>query len=248
MDAAEALRNTYAWFEVNSGWAQPDDDNLAEWVADGVCRCPDECIVAPDAWCEHGLASWWLIVQDLRDYSGGTSMNDLGRIWEWFADTSCKGYSPIYDRICRFVANDDDVLALAHEAPPAAHQPNVLLGVVHYLLLGGLDHPLAAVYAGESDADPGPLFRDLCLTHRTEVLELMETRRTQTNECGRSAVIGPALTWVAQQFGAPIALLDVGASAGLNLGCDRYLLDYGSAGTTGPADADGAHRLHGARR
>ena len=58
MTAAEAIRNTFAWFEVNSGWAQPDDDNLAEWVADGACRCPDECIVAPDGWCEHGLASW----------------------------------------------------------------------------------------------------------------------------------------------------------------------------------------------
>ena len=61
----EAIRNAYAWFEVNSGWAQPDDDNLAEWVADGVCRCPDDCIVSPDGWCEHGLASWWLIVQSL---------------------------------------------------------------------------------------------------------------------------------------------------------------------------------------
>ena len=165
-------------------------------------------------------------------------MNDLGRIWEWFADTSCKGYSPLYDRICRVVAEDDDVLALALEAPPAAHQPNVLLGVVHYLLLDGLDHPLAAVYAGESDADPGPLFRDVCLSNRTAVLELMETRRTQTNECGRSAVIGPALTWAAQRFGAPLAMLDVGASAGLNLGCDRYFLDYGPAGSTGPADAE----------
>ena len=66
--AAEAIRNTYAWFEVNSGWAQPDPENLAEWVADGVCRCPDECIVAPDAWCEHGLASWWLIVQALDEH------------------------------------------------------------------------------------------------------------------------------------------------------------------------------------
>jgi hypothetical protein len=162
---------------------------------------------------------------------------ELGRIWEWFADTSCKGYSPLYDRICRFVADDEELLALVQEAPPPAHQPNVLLGVVHYLLLGGLEHPLAAVYAGQSDADPGPLFRDVCLSHRAEVLALMETRRTQTNECGRSAVIGPALTWVAQQYGAPLALLDVGASAGLNLGCDRYLLDYGAAGTTGPADA-----------
>ena len=65
MNAARALRKTYAWFEVNSGWAQPDDENLAEWVAEGVSRCPDECIVAPDGWCEHGLASWWLIAQDL---------------------------------------------------------------------------------------------------------------------------------------------------------------------------------------
>ena len=65
--AAEAIRNAHAWFEVNSGWAPPDEDNLAEWVADGVCRCPDECIVAPDAWCEHGLASWWLILRALDD-------------------------------------------------------------------------------------------------------------------------------------------------------------------------------------
>jgi hypothetical protein len=63
--AAEAIRNAFAWFEVNSGWAQPDDENLAEWVADGVCRCPDDCIVAPGSWCEHGLASWWLIVRSL---------------------------------------------------------------------------------------------------------------------------------------------------------------------------------------
>lgn len=64
--SAEAIRNAHAWFEVNSGWAPPDDDTLAEWVADGVCRCPDECMVAPDAWCEHGLASWWLILRALR--------------------------------------------------------------------------------------------------------------------------------------------------------------------------------------
>jgi len=113
----------------------------------------------------------------------------------------------------------------------------VLLGVVHYLLLDGLDHPLADVYAGRNGADPGPLFRDLCLTHRADVLALMETRRTQTNECGRSAVIGPALTWVARHVGEPLALVDIGASAGLNLGCDRYLLDYGAAGSCGPAGA-----------
>ena len=59
---AAAVANAHAWFEVNSGWAPPDEDTLAEWLGDGVCRCPDECLVAPDSWCEHGLASWWLIL------------------------------------------------------------------------------------------------------------------------------------------------------------------------------------------
>lgn len=63
--AAWAVRNAHAWFEVNSGWAPPDDDELAEWLADGVCRCPDDCLVRPEGWCEHGLASWWLVLRAL---------------------------------------------------------------------------------------------------------------------------------------------------------------------------------------
>ena len=67
MDAAQAVRNAHEWFEVNSGWAPPDEDELAEWVADGVCRCPDECLVTPEGWCGHGLASWWLILRAMDD-------------------------------------------------------------------------------------------------------------------------------------------------------------------------------------
>jgi hypothetical protein len=47
---------------VNSGWAPPDPDTLADWLADGICRCPDECMTTPDGSCEHGLASWYLIL------------------------------------------------------------------------------------------------------------------------------------------------------------------------------------------
>jgi len=69
MEPAEAVRNAHSWFEVNSGWAPPDDETLTEWIEDGVCRCPDECLVAPDGWCEHGLASWWLILTSLNEGS-----------------------------------------------------------------------------------------------------------------------------------------------------------------------------------
>ena len=104
-------------------------------------------------------------------------------------------------------------------------------------MLGGLDHELGAVYAGESDADPGALFVDLCLHNRDALLELLATEQVNTNEVGRSAVIGPALTAVASRLHAPLGHLDVGCSAGLNLLCDRYRLDYGAAGATGPEAA-----------
>jgi hypothetical protein len=164
-------------------------------------------------------------------------MRDLAAIWVYVADNSCRGYSPLYDRICRAVAESDDVLDLVSEAPPRGHNPVLLLAAVHYLLLGGLDHPLAEVYSGESNADPGPLFIDLCLGQRDAILELLANEQVNTNEVGRSAIIGPALTAAAFRLGAPLGHIDVGCSAGLNLLCDQYRLDYGPAGVTGPADA-----------
>ena len=63
--AADAVRNTHAWFERNSGWASPDPGTLEEWMSDGGCRCPDECWVRPAEPCAHGLASWWLVLRTM---------------------------------------------------------------------------------------------------------------------------------------------------------------------------------------
>jgi len=167
----------------------------------------------------------------------GDATDDLANLWSWFGTQQFRGYSPIYERIAEVVAGDRELLELLRTAPPAAHLPPAPLAAVHYLLLDGLDHPLGDVYVGRSNADPGLLFPELCRSHRAEILGLLETRRVQTNDCGRSALLGPALTWVASQVGGPYCLLDVGASAGINLLCDRYLLDYGSHGSTGPVDS-----------
>lgn len=67
---AAALRAAHEWFERNSGWAPPDEETMADWVAEGLSRCPDDCVAPHDGWCRHGLASWWLILHDLEEDPG----------------------------------------------------------------------------------------------------------------------------------------------------------------------------------
>lgn len=164
-------------------------------------------------------------------------MSDLAARWVDFADSSCGGYSPLYDRICRAVAASPEVLGVVAGAPRHAHRPNVLLAAVHFLVLGGDGGPLTDLYAGTSGDDPGAAFVEFVLERREALDPILARRHTNTNEVGRSALLGPLLRQVADGAGEPLALVDVGCSAGLNLLCDRYLLDYGPAGTTGPPDA-----------
>ena len=67
-----------------------------------------------------------------------------------------------------------------------------------------------------------------------QLAELLSTRRTQTNEIGRSALFVPSLGELAAECG-PLAHVDVGASAGLNLLIPHYdfVYDPGGAVMTG---------------
>lgn len=191
--------------------------------------------LAPEDDFQAGLRS-----PDMADF--GVDRPQLVQWWVDFAVEQCRGYSPLYEHICEAVPRDDAVLDLCLAAPPFGRQPNVLLAAVHDLVLRGLDHPLADVYASATAGerhprhdDVGALFCDVVRTNTDVVGAILAVRRTNTNECGRSAVLVPGIRWLADRLGEPIALLDVGTSAGLNLRLDRYRLDYGPLGTTGPA-------------
>ncbi len=162
-------------------------------------------------------------------------LDELAALWRWFARELFAGSCPIYEEIALSVAEDPELLALQHSALPHAHFPPLMLAGAHYLLLNGCEHPLADVYSGRSTAPAPPLFRELCLDHQLELIDVVNARTVQTNEVGRSALLGPALSWAAGK--EPIQLVDVGCSAGLNLLCDRFRLDYGPLGATGPSDS-----------
>jgi len=67
--------------------------------------------------------------------------------------------------------------------------------------------------------------------------ELMAARFIQTNEVGRAPVLALGIAHAAAAIGQPIALIDAGASAGLNLFLDDYLLTFDGSHPIGPADS-----------
>ncbi|SDP56789.1 hypothetical protein SAMN04489867_2953 [Pedococcus dokdonensis] len=133
-----------------------------------------------------------------------------------FANGQAAGVSPTYEALARAVPTDDRVCGLLADLPGGKQQPNLLFGVTR--LLGG---PVT---------DPAA-FLGWVVEHWTEVRPELLARSTQTNEAGRCATLLPVLTGLP----GPLALLEVGASAGLCLYPDRYRYQYGD-GVLGDGD------------
>jgi len=125
-----------------------------------------------------------------------------------------RGRSPRYEELAVAAARDEPVLAFLAALPAAKRQPNLLFAAARYLL--GEPADLAALHTLVSE-------------RRDELAGVMLTRRTQTNEPARCGTLLPALALLP----GPLALIEVGASAGLTLLADRYSYDYGGHRVTG---------------
>ncbi len=126
-----------------------------------------------------------------------------------FADEA-RPESPCFAAWGLGVAGDPEVQAWVDTLPGIKKQPNLVFAAArwHGVPAPG---PYAALRAALLD-DDGP------------IRETVLARSTQTNEVGRLATLLPAFP------AGPLALLEVGASAGLNLFPDRW----GYAWTPGP--------------
>ncbi len=111
--------------------------------------------------------------------------------------------------------------------------PLRLMGGVHRLVLEGRLPQLEPHYpsvGGDGDAAAAwPAFRDALREHRQEVRQLL-ARGCQTNEVGRCAALLGGFLEVAHRTHLPLRILEIGASAGLNLRWDRYRYEAGQTG------------------
>jgi hypothetical protein len=143
------------------------------------------------------------------------------------ADGNFRGYSAHYDRIARCWADDEMALAATVGIARPRDVSIKVLAAIHLITLLEPELTLARIYGG-APGDPWPPFRELLLTRRGEVADIVAEHSIQTNEVGRSALLVPAVTWArhALDTDQPLALVEIGPSAGLNLLFDRYHVVY----------------------
>lgn len=157
--------------------------------------------------------------------------------WEFYSDDARRTGSELYARIAAGIGGDDELKAIAAHAKKGQPHANMIMAAVHFLLLRGAEHSLRRFYptvggtASASGEDPFPHFRNFVAKYRDKVLPLIETRVTNTNEVGRSALLHPGFRVLATEANAPLHLIEIGPSAGLNLIWDRYGVRYMRGGT-----------------
>lgn len=120
--------------------------------------------------------------------------------------TYAAGDSPCFEEWALGVAGDEQVLAWLATLPALKRQPNLVFAAARWH-----GAPAPGPYAG---------LRQVLTEHEPAVRATVMARATQTNEVGRLATLVPVLAMV----DGPLALVEVGASAGLCLHPDRY--DY----------------------
>lgn len=135
-----------------------------------------------------------------------------------FAELEARGRSSLYEELAAGIAADDAVLPLVETLPPGKRQPNLVLGAARFLF---------------GDPTGYAELRPALVQNWGQVRAVVLSRSTQTNEVGRCAALLPILA----EIPPPLALFELGASAGLCLRLDHYRYDYGERGHLGPADS-----------
>ncbi|MXY58293.1 MAG: DUF2332 domain-containing protein [Gammaproteobacteria bacterium] len=172
---------------------------------------------------DSALAARFIAFADLECAPGGSGMSVN---------------SPTYAVISRHVAVREPLLALARECQPGQPIPNLLFAAVKHVAADTPDTPLGHHYrrVAEGAAPAADLvheFDAFCRRHAHRIAELVRARNVQTNEVGRCSHLMPAFCVIARETGRNLALIDIGAGAGLNLLWNRFDYRYSNGAAFG---------------
>ena len=146
----------------------------------------------------------------------------------------CNGSSPLYEFLSLQISMDTEMLALSAHSQKGQPVPNLFLASVHHLLLNGKAHRLSEYYPNivaipKDSMQSFSHFKDFCRLYREEIITLLQTKLVQTNEVRRCAYLYPAFSYIYNQTQKPLALIEIGTSAGFQLLWDKYSYSYQSS-------------------
>ncbi|MEU9503482.1 DUF2332 domain-containing protein [Streptomyces sp. NPDC048196] len=143
---------------------------------------------------------------------------EVARRYQEFSWREARGRSDAHEELSARIGQDQELCELLAGSLPAGdkQQPQLLLAAVRHL-----DGPHAE--QGPRGAVAYGRWREWTIRHWDQVRDVIMRRGTQTNEPARCATLLPLLARLPQ----PLALLEVGTSAGLCLHPDRYRYAYG---------------------
>lgn len=139
--------------------------------------------------------------------SAASAVDEVRDRYARFARDEAGGRSALYQEWARGIAEDAATAAILARIPSTRRQPPLVFAVTR--LLGAPEEGFA-------------VWARWLAAHADAVVDECGRRSLQTNEPLRCAALLPALSSV----GGPIALLELGASAGLCLYLDRYSYRY----------------------
>jgi hypothetical protein len=151
-------------------------------------------------------------------------------MWRFLAGEMRHWNAPFFASLCEAIGDDQELAGMALNTRPG-QPPTQFIAAVQYLLMRGADHDLKNYFpslnGGKANVgDPSAALKDFCGKHRDEIVKLISTRATNTNEIARSAGLNAAFRTLATQSPAPLHLVEIGPSAGFNLLWDRYQIRY----------------------
>ncbi|MDZ5078967.1 DUF2332 domain-containing protein [Nesterenkonia sp. HG001] len=145
----------------------------------------------------------------MREITHDGDLDHLREFYRHFGHVEAAPVSVLYEDWALGVAEDTEILDRLLTLPAEKRQPNLLF---------------AAARLHGTPLKPWEDARPQIITHWEDIAATMRQRRTQTNEPGRSAVLNLALA----RIEGPVALIEVGASAGLLLYPDCWEIRYGT--------------------
>lgn len=147
---------------------------------------------------------------------------------QWQAEACRMIGSPLYAGLMEGAAMDVEAggttweILRGHEDDPEFSVLGLrLLGAVNRLVLTGREPSLADAYEAGDVSEAWTRLLDVMGRNAAELRGSLD-RPVQTNEVGRSAALLFGFLPIAAETGLPLRLLEVGASAGLNLRWDRF--------------------------